>query len=53
MVERVDYYSNADFEQALVLEEDWYKEEQSFSEYQQEQEYLEYLLAEKLGGYCY
>lgn len=49
MVERVDYYSDADFEQALALEEEWYKEEQAFRDYEQEYAYQEYL--QKLGGY--
>lgn len=51
MVERVDYYSDADFEQALVFEEELYKEEQALREYEQECAYREYLHTEGLGGY--
>lgn len=43
MVERVDYYSNDEYEQALALEENWYKEEQALKEYEQDYLYLEYL----------
>ena len=48
MVERVDYYSDAEFEQALALEEEYYKEEQAFRDYEQEYAYQEYL---HTGGY--
>ena len=51
MVERVDYYSDADFEQALALEEEWYKEEQAREDFERECAYLEYLHTEGLGGY--
>ena len=47
MVERVDYYSDDEYEQALAWEEEWYKEEQAQADYEQEyaqwcafQEYL-------------
>lgn len=43
MVERVDYYSDNDFEQALAFEEEWYKEEQAIREYEQECAYQEYI----------
>lgn len=49
MVERVDYYSDADFEQALAFEEEWYKEEQALIDYEQEYAYQEY--PQELGGY--
>lgn len=51
MIERVDYYSDAEYEQALVLEEDWYREEQARRDYEQEYAYQEYLRTEGLGGY--
>ena len=51
MVERVDYYSDAEYEQALAFEEEWYKEEQAIRDYEQAYAYQEYILAEELGGY--
>jgi hypothetical protein len=43
MVERVDFYSDDEYEQALALEEAWYREEQARREYEQEYAYHEYL----------
>ena len=43
MVERVDYYSDEEFQQALQWEENWYKEQQALAEYEKEYAYQEYL----------
>ena len=43
MVERVDYYSDDEYEQALAWEEEWYKEEQARDEYERECAYLDYI----------
>jgi hypothetical protein len=43
MVERVDYYSDDEYEQALAWEEESYKEEQARDEYEREYAYLEYI----------
>lgn len=44
MVERVDYYSDDEYEQALAWEEEFYKEEQARDEYAQWCAFQEYLL---------
>ena len=43
MVERCDFYSDEEYEQALALEEECYKEEQAREEYERECAYQEYL----------
>ncbi len=43
MVERVDYYSDEEYQQALQWEEAWYKEQQALAEYEAEHAYQEYL----------
>lgn len=43
MVERVDYYSDDEYTQALAWEEEWYKEEQAQADYEQEHAYQEYI----------
>lgn len=43
MVERVDYYSDDEYQQALTWEEEWYKEEQARVDCEQECAYQEYL----------
>lgn len=47
MVERVDYYSDEEFQQALQWEENWHKEQQALSEYEKELAYQEYLKENK------
>ena len=43
MVERVDYYSDAEYEQALAWEEEFFKEEQARADYERECAYHEYI----------
>lgn len=47
MVERVDYYSDEEFQQALQWEEAWYREQQALDEYEKECAYQEYLKESK------
>jgi hypothetical protein len=47
MVERVDYYSDEEFQQALQWEEAWYQEQQALTEYEKEYAYQEYLKENK------
>lgn len=43
MVERVDYYSDEEYQQALQWEESWYKEQRALANYEEEYAYQEYL----------
>jgi hypothetical protein len=43
MVERVDFYSEDEYQQALQWEEAQYKEQQALAEYEAEYVYQEYL----------
>ena len=43
MVERVDYYSDEEYQQALQWEEAWYKEQQALADYEEVYAYQEYL----------
>ena len=43
MIERVDYYSDDEYAQALAWEEEFYKEEQARAAYEQECSYLDYI----------
>ena len=47
MVERVDFYSEDEYEQAIALEEEWHKEEQAKRQYEEECAYQEYLQSNK------
>ena len=47
MVERVDYYSDEEYQQALQWEEAWYKEQQALADYEEEYAYQEYLKENK------
>lgn len=43
MVERVDFYSDDEYQQALQWEEEQYKEQQALVEYETELAYQEFL----------
>ena len=43
MVERVDFYSDDEYQQALQWEEEQYKEQQALAEYEAECAYQKYL----------
>lgn len=43
MVERCDFYSDDEYQQALQWEEEQYKQQRVMEEYQQEVAYQEYL----------
>lgn len=47
MVEKVDYYSDEEFQQALQWEENWYKEQEALLECEKEYAYQEYLKENK------
>ena len=49
MIERVDYYSDDEYKQALAWEEEFYKEEQAREEYVQECAFQEYLLTNDIN----
>jgi hypothetical protein len=43
MIERVDFYSDDEYQQALQWEEEYFKEQQALAEYEAELAYQEFL----------